>query len=326
MSVLDRILVTGGVGFLGSHISERLVESGLTIRILDNSWRGAKRNLEKVIDKVEFVEGDVRDYNTVNKVMKGMDTVFHLASIQGTKHFYEVPDATLEVGLIGALNVAKAAIKNKIERILFPSSSEVYGTPQFFPTAEDHPLIIPDAKNPRWSYSIEKIASESVFLNYAKKFGFDATIVRIHNAYGPRMGWEHVIPEFIRRLELKELFTVQGNGSETRSFCYVSDIVDGIILAAGKEEGKNEIFNLGNPKEEYSINSLIKLMGKFSGKNITPIYLERREGSTKRRRPDISKAEKMIGFKPKINLERGFKLTYDSVSYTHLTLPTTPYV
>jgi nucleoside-diphosphate-sugar epimerase len=195
----DRMLVTGGAGFVGSHLVERLVEMGKDVIVYDNSWRGSQKHLKAVEDKIEFIEGDIRNYDSVNNAMKNADIVFHLASLQGTKFFYEYPDLGLEVGLIGNLNVARVMKENKIKRILFTSSSEVYSQPNVFPTQENHPLIIPDPKNPRWSYSVTKISGEVIFFSYGKKYGFDTSVVRIHNAYGPRMGWQHVIPEFIKK-------------------------------------------------------------------------------------------------------------------------------
>ncbi|MBI1978627.1 MAG: SDR family NAD(P)-dependent oxidoreductase [Candidatus Aenigmarchaeota archaeon] len=308
---MEKVLVTGGAGFIGSHLVSRLCESDKEIVVLDNSWRGSLENLGDFRNRIKFVEGDIRDYSVVKKAMEEVGTVFHLASIQGTKFFYTHPDLILEVGLIGNLNVARAIVENKVKRLLFTSSSEVYGQPRIFPTPENHEIIVPDIKNPRWSYSVTKIAGESIFLNFAKKYGFDSTLVRIHNAYGPKMGWEHVIPEFIRRVVLNEKFTIQGNGTETRSFCYVSDIVDGILLAASKEEGKNEIFNLGNDKEEYRILDLVKLLSNVSGKKIEPIQIDKLEGSTSRRIPDISKARMMLGYDPKVKLSEGLKLAFD---------------
>jgi len=306
-----RILVTGGAGFIGSHLVGKLVEMGKDVIVFDNSWRGSKKNLNGVNDKIKFIEGDIRDYTSVKNSMKNVDVVFHLASLQGTKFFYEYPDLGLEVGLLGNLNVAKSIKENKVKRVLFTSSSEVYSQPRNFPTQENHPLIIPDPKNPRWSYSVTKISGEVIFFSYGKKHGFDATAVRIHNAYGPRMGWQHVMPEFIRRLVLGEKFIVQGDGSESRSFCYIDDIVDGIILAAFKEAGANEAFNLGNNMEECKISDLIKMLSHISGKKINPIFSDiRPEGSATRRLPDISKARKLLGYNPKTTLRDGLKLTY----------------
>ncbi len=308
----ERILVTGGAGFVGSHLIEKLVEKRKEVVAFDNSWRGSQKNLNNVKDKIEFIEGDIRDYTSIKNAMKDSDVVFHLASLQGTRFFYEYPDLGLEVGLIGNLNVAKAMKENNAKRVLFTSSSEVYSQPNTFPTQENHPLIIPDPKNPRWSYSATKISGEVIFFSYGRKYGFDTSVVRIHNAYGPRMGWQHVIPEFIKRLVLDEEFTVQGNGSESRSFCYIDDIVDGIISAAFKDAGANEVFNLGNDREEYKIIDLIKMLSQISGKKIKPAFSGvRPEGSATRRLPDISKARKLLGYDSKISLRDGLKLTYN---------------
>jgi len=303
--------VTGGAGFIGSHLVSRLLNEGVEVRVFDNNWRGSKRNLGDLLNKADFVEGDIRNFDDVEKTTKDIDVIYHLASIQGTKYFYLNPELVLEVGVLGNINIAKAAAKANVERILFSSSSEVYGIPQYFPTDEKHPITIPDIKNPRWSYAIQKITGESIFLNYAKKFGFYTTIVRIHNAYGPRMGWNHVMPEFIRRIMLNEKFIVQGKGIETRAFCFIDDIIDGIFLASKKEEGKNEIFNIGNPNEEITINKLVEKLKKISGKNFELVHVEKPEGSTERRKADISKAHKLLGYEPKVNLDTGLKKTFE---------------
>lgn len=308
---MNNVLVTGGSGFLGSHLIEKLVALGFNIKVLDNNWRGSKRNLEGVKNEIEFIEADVRNYEAVKQATKDVDIIFHLASIQGTKKFYLHPELVIDVGILGNINVAKATVENNVKRVLFTSSSEIYGDPNVFPTSETHPATIPDTTNPRYAYALQKLVGESIFLNYARKFSFDVSIVRIHNAYGPRMGWDHVMPEFIKRLILNENFTVQGTGNETRSFCFVDDIIDGIILAATKDEGKNEIFNIGNPEEEMSINQLIEHLKNVTNKDIAPVYIERPEGSTLRRKPDITKARKMLGFTPKVIVEEGLRKTFE---------------
>lgn len=311
MWVLVDILITGGAGFIGSHLVRELVKRGNNVRVLDNSWRFGKRNLEDVIDKIEFIQADVRNFQEVKNAMDGVDTVYHLAAILGTSYFYTHPVLVLDVGLTGTLNVLKAITESKVERLLFTSSSEVYARPQVFPTPETHPLVVPDPKNPRYSYSSTKIVGECLCMSYAKKYGFDASIVRLHNPYGPMMGWDHVISEFIKRIFLNEKFTVQGDGTSTRSFCFVGDEIDGIILAATKDEGKNEIFNIGHDKAETSVNELIKYLEEISGKKLNPVHVPQPAGGTDRRVPDISKARKLLGYEPKVGIKEGLKIAFD---------------
>jgi len=309
--VLGNILVTGGAGFIGSHLVKKLVKEKNNVRILDTGWRFGKRNLEDILDKIEFVDADIRDFEKVKEAVKDVDTVYHLSAILGTSYFYTYPHLVVDVGLTGTMNILKAIVGSGVKRLLFTSSSEVYATPQVFPTPEIHPLVVPDSRNPRFSYSSSKIAGEVACINYAKKYGFDTTIVRLHNPYGPRMGWDHVISEFIKKIVLNEEFTVQGDGTSKRSFCFVDDEVDGIILAATKDEGKNEIFNIGHDKGETSVNRLIEYLEEISGKKLNPIYVPQPAGGTDRRVPDISKARKMLGYNPKISVKEGLKITYD---------------
>ncbi len=308
MWVLDNALVTGGSGFLGSHLVDRLVSMGVKVKALDNNWRGTPRNLIDVADKIEFIEADIRDYPKIEQAAKEVDIIFNLASIQGTKFFYIHPDLVTEVGILGNLNIARAAIKENVSKVVFTSSSEVYADPDVIPTPEDHPLIIPDTRNPRWAYSMQKIFGESIFLMHEKDF--DSVIIRIFNTYGPRMGWNHVISEFITRLELGEKFTIEGTGDETRSFCYVDDAIDGIILASTKDEGRNEVFNIGHPEEMHIID-LISHLEEISGKKIDPTFVDRPDGSPIRRSPDITKAKKLLGFSPKVGIRKGLEKTYD---------------
>jgi len=307
---LKTALVTGGGGFIGSYLTERLVHRGVSVRVFDNFWRGSELNLKSVYDKIDRVKGDIRNPDQVNTAMKGVDTVYHLASIQGTKFFYEYPDLVLETGLLGNLNVAKAAGHNDVKRLIYASSSEVYGEPTIFPTPENHQLVVADPSNPRWSYSTTKIAGEVIFKNFSRKMGFSSTILRIHNAYGPRMGWQHVIPEFCRRIVLGEEFVIQGDGSETRSFCFVSDIVDGMILAGEREEARNETFNLGSDVLEISVNELAKRLMTIAGVSLAPRYVPRLAGSTPRRKPDISRIRNVLGYEPRVSLDEGLETTF----------------
>lgn len=309
---MERILVTGGSGFIGSHLCKLLIDKGHSIRILDNLFRGKASNIESIQDDIEFIQGDITDMNSLNGILENIDTVIHLAAINGTKFFYEIPHKVLSVNLMGTMNILNAAMNSGIKRFVFSSSSETYGYPQVFPTPESHLLQIMDIKNPRVSYSVSKIAGESLVINYAKQFGFDYTIMRYHNAYGPSMGNEHVITEFARRIINNEKFSVQGDGSQMRSFCYISDIVKGTYLASILDKGANEIFNIGNDKIS-TINQLIDLLGKISGKTVTPIYdtsSEHMIGSTLKRQPDIEKARKLLGYEPQVSIEEGLELTF----------------
>jgi nucleoside-diphosphate-sugar epimerase len=306
---MKKVLVTGGSGFLGSYLISELIKNDKEVIVLDNGFRQGFSNLSSFNNNVTLVKGDVTKREDWNLLPKDIDFVFHLAAINGTKYFYEIPEKVINVNILGTMNFVDWLQNTSVKRFFFASSSEVYGKPRIFPTPETESLQIPDPNNPRYSYSSSKIMGETITINFAKSYGIDFSIARIHNAYGPQMGSEHVIPEFIRKCVKEESFTVQGDGETSRSFCYVTDIINAIILISTHQKGRNEIFNIGNPTET-SINELIKLLEKIHGKQIKPIYEPFLKAGTNRRVPDLKKISK-LGYKPKVNLEKGLKETYD---------------
>ena len=207
------------------------------------------------------------------------------------------------------LNCMRWMKNSNVKQFFFASSSEVYGFPKVFPTSETEPLVIPDPLNPRFSYSSSKIVGETISINFGRSLGIDFTIARFHNIYGPHMGFEHVIPEFIRKVIRNEEFIVQGNGKESRSFCYIDDAISAILITCEKNEGRNEIFNIGT-NWETTINELICKIQDVSGKKISPHYKNFPNSGTNRRLPDISKIKK-IGYTPHVKIEEGLKKTFD---------------
>ena len=306
---MKKVLVTGGSGFLGSYLISELIKNDREVIIFDNGFRQGFSNLSLFNHNVTLVKGDVTKREDWESLPKDVDFVFHLAAINGTKYFYEIPDQVISVNVLGTMNFVDWLKNTSVKRFFFASSSEVYGKPRVFPTPETESLQVPDPTNPRYSYSSSKIMGETITINFAKSYGIDYSIGRIHNAYGPKMGLEHVIPEFILKCVKNESFTVQGDGTSSRCFCYVTDVIQGIVLISTNSDGRNEIFNIGNPIET-SINELIKLLEKICGKEIKPIYTPFPKAGTDRRVPDLKKISK-LGYKPKICLEDGLKETYD---------------
>ncbi len=306
-------LVTGATGFIGSHVVTELVRRGDKVRCLDNQWRGNLENIYLVRSDIEFINGDIRDYETVCRCVKGVDCVLHLAAINGTEFFYTIPEIVLEVSVKGTMNIIDACIKHQVGNLVFMSSSEVYQTPTVVPTPETVPLSVPDPKNPRYSYGGGKIIGELLTLNYGRKHFQNVRIVRPHNVYGPRMGYEHVVPQFFLKLaELKEKggtdFYIQGNGTETRSFVYIDDFVSGFLIAV--EKGiHQEIYHVGTT-DEISIRDLALKMAKIMNMDISIVPGKLTEGSTPRRCPDISKIMS-LGYVPKMCIETGLKKTID---------------
>jgi nucleoside-diphosphate-sugar epimerase len=306
------VLVTGGVGFVGSHLVKELVADGHDITVFDNVSRGARDRLDDVIDDVRFVEGDIRSKEELANAADDQDVIFHLAAINGTKNFYERPLDVLEVNVTGTQNVVDLARDENIDRLVFTSSSEVYGFPDEFPTPESHPLQIMNSENPRYSYAGSKILGEQYVVHGAEGGDFEYTIVRPHNLYGPDMGYDHVIPEFIERLLEGEEFTVYGDGTQTRSVCYISDAIDAITTTATHPAAANEIYNVGT-QHEITINELAEHLFDVAGVYPSIEHIESKElsGSPERRQPDVSKAKADIDYEPSVSLEEGLLDTFE---------------
>jgi nucleoside-diphosphate-sugar epimerase len=313
---VSRILVTGGAGFIGSGLVKALVAAGNRVRVFDDNSRGAPRRLREVEKDIEFFAGDVRDAQSVERAAQGMDEAHHLAFINGTEFFYTKPELVLDVGVRGMVNVIDACRKHNVGTLVLASSSEVYQTPPVIPTPEDVPLAVPDVNNPRYSYGGGKLISELMAINYGRKFFERVLIFRPHNVYGPDMGWEHVVPQFA--LRLKKLadaqgsgplrFEIQGSGAETRSFCFIDDLVAGVM--AMREKGAHlGIYHIGT-MEEVAVSELARRMAKLAGREIELLTGPLQAGGTPRRCPDISKLAK-LGYKPRVPLDQGLKTTLD---------------
>src|SRR3989338_368330 len=195
-----KYLVTGGTGFIGSALVKRLVKEGYNVRVIDNDIRGAKESLKEVAGKIELIKGDVRNPEEVQKACKNVDSVIHLAYINGTEYFYKMPELVLEVAVKGMMNILDGCIKENVKELILASSSEVYQAAEKIPTDETAQLVIPDPLNPRYSYGSGKIISEILAINYGRKHFDRVLIFRPYNVYGPQMGWEHVIPQFVLRM------------------------------------------------------------------------------------------------------------------------------
>lgn len=311
---MKKYLVTGGSGFIGSAIVKRLVKNGDKVRVLDNDLRGATERLKEVAGKVEMVQADVRDAAAVQKACKGVDSVIHLAYLQGTQFFYTKPELVLDIGVKGMINVIDGCIKENVRELALASSSEVYNMPPKIPTDESAPLLIPDPLNPRYSYSSGKIISEMLTINYGRKHFDRALIFRPHNVYGPDMGWEHVIPQLVLKIkkiasataEAKIKVPIQGTGKETRAFIFIEDFVDGLMAVLEKGEHLG-IYHIGT-MEEMKIEEVAREIGSYFGKKADIVPGEAAKGSPTRRCPDISKLKK-LGFKPKTSFKQGLTAT-----------------
>ncbi len=299
-------LVTGGTGFIGSSICELLVKKKYKVKIFDNNSRGSLKGIKKIKKKITFIKGDIRNKKDLKKAIKNTDAVVHLAYINGTKYFYSKPDLVLDIAVKGIINVIDLCIENKIKELYLASSSEVYQTPNKIPTDESESLKIPNILNPRYSYGGGKILTELMGINYGKKFFKKLIIFRPHNVFGPNMGQEHVIPEFISRFKsLKgRKFKIQGTGNEIRSFIYIKDFIRAFDLVLTKGRHLN-IYNIGT-NERIKIKNLAYKMSNIFKKKINLYKTSLTKGSTKIRVPNIKKIKK-LGFKPRYSLDKALK-------------------
>ena len=318
---IKKVLVTGGAGFVGYHLAKDLANLNYDVIIADNLFRGKLNGeLKKLINKknVSFIKCDLTKIADLKKLGNDYDYVYHLAAINGTRYFYEVPHIVLRVNILSVINVLEWFIKNKKKdkKIMFSSSSETYaGTLRKYgieiPTKENVPLTIENVKNARWSYGCSKIAGELLFINYARQHNFRMSIVRYHNIYGPRMGYEHVIPQFSLRIINKEYpFRIFGV-TETRAFCYVGDAVRATQMVMESANTDGHVINIGNSNEEIAIKDLAIKLFKIAKVSPKLDIKEAPKGSVPRRCPDISKLKKITGFVPKINLDEGLKTTFE---------------
>jgi dTDP-glucose 4,6-dehydratase/UDP-glucose 4-epimerase len=315
---LKTYVVTGGTGFIGSALVRRLVGEGHRVRVLDDNSRGAARKLGDAAAAVELLTGDIRDARAVKEAIRGADCVCHLAYVNGTEYFYSKPELVLDIAVKGMTNVLDACLEHNVRELVLASSSEVYQTPPVVPTPENVPLCVPDVLNPRYSYGGGKIISELMLVNYGRKFLNRAVIFRPHNAYGPDMGGEHVIPQFIMRMaalvdepsRVPDIidFPVQGSGRETRAFVYIDDLIDGVlcVLEQGEHLG---IYHIGNDVET-SITDLALAVAHCFGREIRVVPGDLRPGGPLRRCPDITRMRR-LGFHPRVPLAEGLAATVD---------------
>lgn len=315
-----RTLITGGAGFIGLHLARHLAESGHDVTIFDNFARGKDdEDFKRVTEKknVHFVKADITDPNSFSKLEGKYDYVYHLAMINGTENFYSIPDKVLKVGILGTLNTLDWFVKSEHGKLLFSSSSETYagalsimGDKFPIPTPEEVPLVVNDPTNVRWSYGGSKILSEVAMHCYAKAKGMrNFVIIRYHNIYGPRMGFEHVIPQFIERLVKKENpFKIFG-GQETRTFCYVDDAVKATRMVMESSETNSKTIHVGRSDGEIKIIDLAKLLFDIVDYHPDIDVQPAPKGSVMRRCPDTTKLRN-LGFRPGVDLEDGIRRTY----------------
>ena len=342
-----RLLITGGAGFIGSHMAENFVNKGWEVVVLDNFLTGKRENLSHISGKLTIVEGDIRNASIVNEVMEGCDAVIHLAALASVPASFNDPVGTYEVNFMGTQNVLEAAHQNKVKRVTFASSSAVYGDTQTFPITEENP------DNPLSPYGVSKLLGEKLCRFYNTAFGLSVVIFRFFNVYGPRQNpfseYSAVIPKFLSIIKDGGTPTIFGDGEQTRDFIYISDLVHAHELAL-EEVTKSQNYGVTesqshrvtesqyllrdfetNPKgvtsrlrdsvtfpasasplnlgsgEKTSLNDLIKIISRKLGTTVTPKYDPPRSGDILHSYCDISRINDILTFKPQVTMEIGIE-------------------
>lgn len=304
---MKKVLITGAAGFLGSHLSDRFIKEGYKVIGMDNFITGDKKNIAHLLQdsNFEFIEHDVTEYI---KIDGDLDYILHFASPASPIDYLKIPIQTLKVGSLGTHNLLGLA-KAKNARILIASTSEIYGDPLVHPQTEDYYGNV-NTIGPRGVYDEAKRFQESITMAYHRFHGVETRIVRIFNTYGPRMRLNdgRVIPAFMGQALRGEDLTVFGDGSQTRSFCYVDDEVEGIYRLLLSDYA--EPVNIGNP-HEITIKDFAEEIIKLTGTTQKIIYKDLPVNDPMQRQPDITLAKKLLGWEPKVNREEGMKITYD---------------
>ena len=296
-------LVTGGAGFIGSHISEALLTRGHRVRVADNFATGHKKNIR---DGVEFVEGDCADPAFAKKIVAGMDYVIHQAAIPSVPRSVEKPLESHRANVDGMLHMLLASRDAGVKRLVFAGSSSVYGDTEVLPKTETMPT------NPMTPYALQKLNGEQYGQMFTRLYGFETVTTRYFNVFGPRQDpgspYSGVISLFIKALVDGTRPTIYGDGGQTRDFTYVANVVDAVIRAAETPGVGGQVFNVATGSR-ISLNQLLETLKQIFNSNVEPIYKDARPGDVRDSQADISKAAALLGYQPSVNFEAGLRET-----------------
>jgi UDP-glucose 4-epimerase len=298
-------LVTGGAGFIGSHLVDALLTKGDDITVLDNFSTGRPENLSHVKDEIELVEADLSFYGTWTKYFKGVDRVFHLAALADIVPSIENPDTYYQANVTGTFNVMKACKKFNVGKVVYSASSSCYGIPDVVPTPESAEI------RPQYPYALTKFLGEQIVLHWSHVYGVPSVSTRLFNVYGPRSRtsgtYGAVFGVFLAQKLNKKPFTVVGDGTQTRDFTYVEDVTSA-LLTASESNLKGEIINIGSDNT-YSVNRVVALLGG------EVVYIPKRPGEPDCTWADISKVKKLLKWSPTVSIEQGIKNLLDNIDY-----------
>ena len=303
-----KIFVTGGAGFIGTSICERLVEDNELV-VFDNEHRSAIRYTDlKNHKNVRFVRGDVLSYPAVLENMKGCNMVIHLAAIAGVDDVFNHPVLTMKVNMLGTYHVLEAARVLGVERLVDFSTSVVFGS-YAFRVREGDVTSLGAVGETRWTYAVSKLATEHPAHNYYKEFGLPALSIRPFNIYGPQQVGQGAIHTFVERALKGEDLVVHNDGSQIRAWCYIDDIVDGVLLSLIKPEAVGNAFNIGNPRSVVTVYQLAREIVRLSNSTSKIRFEIVDRADVELRVPSITKARELLGFEPKVDLEPGLLRT-----------------
>ena len=311
-----KVLITGGAGFIGSHLSERLLELGEKVFVIDNLSTGSKENIESIITHpdFEFIQGDIRDIKILEPLIVKSDVIFHLAAAVGVKLIAEDPVRTIETNIGGTELVLDIA--NKFgKKILIASSSEVYGKNESVPFNEDDDIVLGSTTMSRWSYACSKAIDEFLGIAFYQQYGLGVVIGRFFNTIGPRQTGQYgmVVPRFIRKALNNEPIQIFGTGQQTRCFCYVKDLVEAIINLMNFEQAAGKVYNIGS-NEEVSIENLAERIIKMTGSKSEKQFVSYEVAygipieDMMRRVPGLERIKKTIGWESKTSLDEILKI------------------
>ncbi|MEM2318187.1 MAG: SDR family oxidoreductase [Candidatus Bathyarchaeia archaeon] len=298
------ILVTGGAGFIGSHLVEKLLKEGYDVVVLDNLSSGKIENLDLKNPRLRFLRGDIRNRKTVKEALKDVDVVFHLAALVDVSFSVKNPTLVNHVNVCGSLNILEESVKKHVEKFIFASSCAVYGEPRYLPINEEHPT------NPLSPYAASKLAVEKYCHVFNELYGLKTVSLRLFNVYGPRQenrAYSGVITKMIERLKSGKPPIIFGDGTQTRDFVYVLDVVEAFHRAMKDKQSTGEI-NIGTGNETPIIELAKILMEKFGLKNVKLVYAKPRKGDIKRSYANIEKASRTLGYQPKYTLREGLNM------------------
>lgn len=301
-------LVTGGAGFIGSHIAEALVKRGERVSVLDNLMTGKRENLAHLAGQVEFIEADIRDAAATRQAMEGVNIVYHEAAIPSVPRSVAEPQLNHDANVNGTFNVLMAARDAGVKRVIFAASSSAYGDTEVLPKVE---TMLP---NPLSPYAAAKLVGELYCQTFTRVYGLETVALRYFNVFGPRQDptspYSGVISKFVTALLNNEAPTIFGDGEQSRDFTYVANVVDANLRAAEAPKAAGQVMNLGIG-ERITLNQLFDELQKIIGTNLKPEYKETRAGDVRHSLADIARAEKLLGYRPLVGLAEGLKHTVD---------------